>query len=530
MENYSDSLCSLWCLCRDTLWGPLVPRIMSSGLSLKDAVNSSKGFPICQIVIKSKISPHLTLNNTQLTFIMADIVTNMWPISLFQAVSVLTLSCVCLFSVSGCVCGGVCADVELCFSVSGCVCDGVCADVELCFSVSGYVCDGVCADVELCFSVSGCVCDGVCADVELCFSVSGCVCGGVWVDVQLFFSALCFRLCLWRCLCWRWAVFLCFRLCLWRCLCWRSAVFLCFSVSDCVCVGVCADVELCFSASDCVCGDVCVDVGCVPLFSVSGCVYAGVCADVQLFFSVLCFRLCLWRCLCWRWAVFLCFRLCLWRCLCWRWAVFLCSLFQVVSMPVSVLTFSCFSLFSVSGCVYGGVCADVQLFSSVSCGVCADVELYLSVSVFQAVSIVIYVVTLSCVSNMSSIYLFQAVSVAVSVLTLSCISVERWYAICFPLLFRSTPCRAKAMILVIWLVSMLLMLPELIVLDTNHSKFYHLTILLTSCRPTWDKSSQAAFQLFITLGLYVLPFGLMFVTYIQIARCLWSNSIPTETS
>ncbi|PSN49040.1 Orexin receptor type 2, partial [Blattella germanica] len=48
----------------------------------------------------------------------------------------------------------------------------------------------------------------------------------------------------------------------------------------------------------------------------------------------------------------------------------------------------------------------------------------------------------------------QTVSVAVSVLTLTFISVDRWYAICFPLKFKSTTSRAKTAIFIIWLVAL----------------------------------------------------------------------------
>ncbi|KAJ9574923.1 hypothetical protein L9F63_007889, partial [Diploptera punctata] len=52
------------------------------------------------------------------------------------------------------------------------------------------------------------------------------------------------------------------------------------------------------------------------------------------------------------------------------------------------------------------------------------------------------------------IQLFKTVSVAVSVLTLTFISVDRWYAICFPLKFKSTTSRAKTAIIIIWLVAL----------------------------------------------------------------------------
>jgi hypocretin (orexin) receptor 2 len=48
----------------------------------------------------------------------------------------------------------------------------------------------------------------------------------------------------------------------------------------------------------------------------------------------------------------------------------------------------------------------------------------------------------------------QTVSVGVSVLTLTFISVDRWYAICFPLKFKSTTGRAKTAIIIIWLLAL----------------------------------------------------------------------------
>lgn len=147
-------------------------------------------------------------------------------------------------------------------------------------------------------------------------------------------------------------------------------------------------------------------------------------------------------------------------------------------------------------------------------------------------SVHVSALTVTSLADVTScrLLVFQGVSVSVSVLTLTSISVERWYAICRPLAFKATPTRAKHIISLTWLVSMLIIIPELIVLDTHHQLPPELTIFLTSCQPSWSHHYQAAYQFFLTVAMYLLPFMLMFGAYIQIARCLWRTSIPSESS
>lgn len=117
-------------------------------------------------------------------------------------------------------------------------------------------------------------------------------------------------------------------------------------------------------------------------------------------------------------------------------------------------------------------------------------------------------------------------SVSVSVLTLTFISVDRWYAICHPLSFKSTPGRAKTSILLIWLIALLIALPEAIVLDTKKHPLPVDTLYLTDCTHTWSENSTRIYQLFLILVLYVAPFTLMAFTYYQITRVLWNKNIP----
>ncbi|UYV68826.1 hypothetical protein LAZ67_6001081 [Cordylochernes scorpioides] len=122
----------------------------------------------------------------------------------------------------------------------------------------------------------------------------------------------------------------------------------------------------------------------------------------------------------------------------------------------------------------------------------------------------------------------KSVSVAVSVLTLTFISVDRWYAICHPLRFKSTASRARAAIAVIWVVSAALGIPEAAVLDTRpHPAAHRLaTLYLTDCAYTWRDSDTRVHQLCVMVALFVVPLLLMSYLYYKMVRVLWRKEIP----
>lgn len=87
-------------------------------------------------------------------------------------------------------------------------------------------------------------------------------------------------------------------------------------------------------------------------------------------------------------------------------------------------------------------------------------------------------------------FLFQTVSVSVSVLTLSCIAQDRWYAICHPLMFKSTAKRARKSIVIIWLVSCVIMIPQAVVMESSSllPELTNKTSLFTVCDEHWGGS------------------------------------------
>ncbi|XP_047002636.1 orexin receptor type 2-like [Schistocerca americana] len=132
-------------------------------------------------------------------------------------------------------------------------------------------------------------------------------------------------------------------------------------------------------------------------------------------------------------------------------------------------------------------------------------------------------------SDGGSLSLLQTVSVAVSVLTLTFISIDRWYAICFPLRFNSTTSRAKTAIGIIWFVSLAFDIPELVVLRARGRDWD--SVLLTQCESTWSYDSEMVFHGAKSLLLYTLPLLFMSVAYYQIVRVLWrSDTIPGHGS
>ncbi|RWS23665.1 orexin receptor type 2-like protein, partial [Leptotrombidium deliense] len=122
---------------------------------------------------------------------------------------------------------------------------------------------------------------------------------------------------------------------------------------------------------------------------------------------------------------------------------------------------------------------------------------------------------------------FQGVSVSVSVLTLTFISVDRWYAICYPLKFKSTTGKARIAMIVIWTISLIIVLPDIIVLNTMKNPSLPIdTHYFTDCGYTWSEDNTRIYQLCIVVVLFIAPFMLMSVAYYQIAVVLWNKNIP----
>ncbi|CAH0717460.1 unnamed protein product, partial [Brenthis ino] len=113
----------------------------------------------------------------------------------------------------------------------------------------------------------------------------------------------------------------------------------------------------------------------------------------------------------------------------------------------------------------------------------------------------------------------QAVSVSVDVWTLVAISLERYFAICRPLKSRKwqTQCHAYKMIATVWILSLVLNSPILLVSTLQPMKGDAF-----KCREVWMNSVlERAFNLSLDASLLLVPFFIMSFAYSLIVTKLW---------
>lgn len=127
---------------------------------------------------------------------------------------------------------------------------------------------------------------------------------------------------------------------------------------------------------------------------------------------------------------------------------------------------------------------------------------------------------LSCIS-------FQKVSVLVSVLTLTAISIERWMAICRPLMFRQTSVRAKRAIAIVWTISLASAVPDAISLDLTPVSL-HPSESALFCVPSWPEEVETIHLWIIFVVFYIVPLCIMTFTYVKVALCLWQSGLVDE--
>lgn len=93
-------------------------------------------------------------------------------------------------------------------------------------------------------------------------------------------------------------------------------------------------------------------------------------------------------------------------------------------------------------------------------------------------------------------------SVTVSILTLTFISIDRWYAIVFPLRYKPQPGRAIIYIVIIWAIGFLFDLPEFVELHVVKKQLRFDIELFAQCVTTWNAEEEKRFTIIKVIFLY----------------------------
>ena len=125
----------------------------------------------------------------------------------------------------------------------------------------------------------------------------------------------------------------------------------------------------------------------------------------------------------------------------------------------------------------------------------------------------------------------MAVSIAASVITLTIISIDRFFAIYYPLkltLFH----KHKTITMLIWSFSLLTITPYLLLFKVKKLGVYYV------CLPVWPWSkniietylAMRAFHIFGFIGFYALPLLITAVVNCLVARRVWFHKSPGNSS
>ncbi|XP_052775783.1 substance-P receptor-like [Mya arenaria] len=122
------------------------------------------------------------------------------------------------------------------------------------------------------------------------------------------------------------------------------------------------------------------------------------------------------------------------------------------------------------------------------------------------------------------------VSVYVSVLTLGAIAVERYFAICHPLSRSLTASKVSLFIVVIWIVYVIVALPELLYQKLHRGYPEYITDYPQYCPQILTKQKQKLYQISLMIGLFDIPIRLTFYAYTTIAIILWKDGMSENVN
>ncbi|XP_070545652.1 RYamide receptor-like [Ptychodera flava] len=120
----------------------------------------------------------------------------------------------------------------------------------------------------------------------------------------------------------------------------------------------------------------------------------------------------------------------------------------------------------------------------------------------------------------------QQVSVMVSIFTLTAVSIDRFRAVVHPLQIRTSISRKKVVVTAIWFIAMSLGITQLVAyrVEVHFLNFRPRPV----CKNILTDSAQLIQRFCVFLGLFVIPFTVLVITYSLTACKLWRHSLPGE--
>nr|XP_006814051.1 PREDICTED: tachykinin-like peptides receptor 86C-like [Saccoglossus kowalevskii] len=119
----------------------------------------------------------------------------------------------------------------------------------------------------------------------------------------------------------------------------------------------------------------------------------------------------------------------------------------------------------------------------------------------------------------------EEVSVCVSIYTLTSIGIDRYYAVVHPLKLRPSKYRNRIVILIIWVISVLSGIVQLVMGGTK--RYFWDGQFFYTCSEGWPtETSSVVYETFVMCMTYFVPLLVLSFTYIKVGCRLWGRQLP----
>ncbi|XP_077863712.1 QRFP-like peptide receptor [Saccoglossus kowalevskii] len=124
----------------------------------------------------------------------------------------------------------------------------------------------------------------------------------------------------------------------------------------------------------------------------------------------------------------------------------------------------------------------------------------------------------------ATLFILQ-VSVCVSIYTLTSIGIDRYYAVVHPLKLRPSKYRNRIVILIIWVISVLSGIVQLVMGGTK--RYFWDGQFFYTCSEGWPtETSSVVYETFVMCMTYFVPLLVLSFTYIKVGCRLWGRQLP----